>query len=443
MASSKRNMSDFNNYDVFPYQIKNGIIHYGPIYNIQMKNKIRSWKIEISLHDGSDENNIKITKKLIDNIDKDNNYYVLIYKITNYLDKDSAIQNILSDKIMCGKNIGKKNETNILQQSLIVGRGYYLKKVNAGFSLDLELIQNQLESKQSNKSSKNNYLPFPMAVNSYKDHKNKISYPCYIQPKLDGIRAVIYKDKETNKLKMISRRHKHILGFENLLSELENNKIFDINHNPDCYNTYLDGELYNHSLTLQKISGIVRKENNEDKNKLKFYMFDIFNINKADLYFEERIDLINLYFNDLEYLTIVESIKIFNEEEGDKYLDEYIQKKYEGIIYKPIDKPYEFSFNKEIRSNFYLKRKLFFDNEFKIIGYELDKNGCIIFILITEDEIEFKSTPKLTIKERKNFIKENNFKKDYLNKFATIRYDDLSDDGVPVRSRFIGLRNYE
>lgn len=432
MASSKLCMSDFMNVDSFPYKIKNGIILYGPIYNLQAKNKIRLWKIEIELFDDEDKK-INIGKKMIMSFNKEG-YYTNIRKITHYMDDNAAIQDILSDVITEGKNIGKSNETNIIQQSLIKARGYYLKKLNAGFVKDLDDVQ---------KPKTNDQIPFPMAVNSYDKHKKKLTYPCYIQPKLDGIRAIIHKDNNTNKLIITSRRHKEINGFNDLINELTDNKqirvLFNLDTKKDS-TLFLDGELYTHDLTLQNISGIVRKPSHPDKHLLQFYMFDLFDISQPKLTFEERNNLIIQNFSNLNNVIIVETKLINSEEEGDDEFYTYLNDKYEGAIYKPRFRHYEFSFDKEIRSNYYLKRKPTFDSEFKIVGYELDKNDCIIFVLKTDKDIEFKSVPMWTLDERKTFLKRENFKKNYLNKYGTVKYDDLSDDGVPVRSRFVALR---
>ncbi len=243
---------------------------------------------------------MSITKSLINKIknNEKNSYYTTIKKITYNMDNKDAIQDILSDVINEGKNIGKKNETNILQQSLIIARGYYLKKLRAGFIIDLNSI---------NDSNTTNNIPFPMAVNNYSDHYKKVIYPYALQPKLDGIRALIFKDKQTNELKIISRRHKTIYGFEHILDELKNLDLL----NDKSKSIYLDGELYNHDYSLQEISGIVRKEVSDDKKKLYFYMFDIFDTNNSSLNFKQRMDIMKeikeIKNNNFQYIKILET----------------------------------------------------------------------------------------------------------------------------------------
>ena len=432
MASSKLDMVDFLNNENFPFIIDDGNIVFGPIYNKQANNKIRSWEARILLYNHNDRE-LNITKPIINKIKNTakNQYYCIIKKITYNIDNKDAMQDIISDTLYEGKNIGKKNETNILQQSLIIARGYYLKKLRNGFSLDLDAILNNITI---------NKLPFPMAVNEYSKHIKKIVYPYAVQPKLDGIRAIIFKDKITSNIRMISRRHKEIYGFDHILKEIEDMHFFEDIKNQDVY---LDGELYNHDYTLQKISGIVRTgEESDDKKKLYFYMFDIFDTSNPDLVFPDRMQTMFTNFSNLKYVKVLETHICNNVDETEDLLSTYLQDRYEGLIYKPLNRKYEFSFDKEKRSNYYLKRKPFYENEFLIVGYELDKNGFVIFIMETEDKCEFKSVPMWDHDKRKDF-KKSEFNRYYLNKYATIRYDDLSDNNIPVRSRFVTVRDYE
>lgn len=426
MTASKRNMRDFENEESFPFKILKDnsissedldvkIIVYGPIYNYQ-NNKNRLWKATLTLFK-KDGTAIDIKKKYINEFDSfEDGDYVEIRKITYYLGENPKIQNALSDIVNVGKNIGKKNETNILQQSLIIGRSYYLKKVNAGFSLEL------------NDRGQNHY-PFCMALGDFDKHYKKISYPVIIQPKLDGVRAIIsLKD-----MKMISRRHKIINGFDFIIDEFKTFKSYE--------NIFVDGELYVHGIPLQEISGIVRTEDLDKKMMLKYHIFDIFNTDDPEMILSERLKIIEK-FKHFDHSEIVKSTKCKNEDEINELMKVYVKDNYEGIVYKNINRPYEFNFDKEKRSMYNLKRKSVFDSEFKVIDYDLDKNDHVIFILETDDGNTFKSVPMWTLEKRKAFTKKT-FIKDYLNKMATVRYDDLSIDKIPVRSRFICIRDYE
>jgi hypothetical protein len=96
----------------------------------------------------------------------------------------------------------------------------------------------------------------------------------------------------------------------------------------------------------------------------------------------------------------------------------------------------------------YLKRKKSYDAEYPIVGYEEGQNGkdkgAIIFIMKTEDNKEFRAVPNMPLKKRKDLYKEANkdFNK-FKNKLATISFDEYSKDKIPLRPKFIAIRDYE
>ena len=150
-----------------------------------------------------------------------------------------------------------------------------------------------------------------------------------------------------------------------------------------------------------------------------------------------------------KYLVLTETILISSESESDNKFQNYIDKGYEGIVYKNIDAKYEYSSYKEIRSNQFLKRKKNYDDEYPIIGFEEGINGkdkgAIIFIMKTSDNKEFKAVPNMPLKERKKMYKLalTNFNEIYKNKLATIKFDEYSEDNIPLRAKFISIRDYE
>lgn len=418
---SKSTLHDFHNKESYDFEIKGGKIIFGEIYNNQ-NGRVRFWKGVIELHE--DDEMVKIKTSMIDSNDFAN-AYTLLYSTYGLIDgKVTQTENTV---IESGKNIGKSNETTVLTQALIHMRALYLKKINNGYS------------KEMNES---NATPFSMALQTYDKMKKKIKFPCYVQPKLDGVRMIT--SKKNDDITMLSRRNKEFFGFENIKDELH--------EVPDINDLYLDGELYKHGMHLQEISSIVRQEGNfEKKEELQFHIFDCFITSQPDLTFEERYDILVDIFNsnNFKYLVLVDT-KLINEfEEGDTLFEHYLDNDYEGIVYKNKDAKYEFSYEKEKRSSNFIKRKKLLDSEYRIVDYTDGPNGkgvgSIIFILETEDGKQFKSTPKMDLEERAQLFKDakKNFNTKFKGKMATIIFDDLSKDGIPLRSRFIAVRDYE
>jgi len=151
----------------------------------------------------------------------------------------------------------------------------------------------------------------------------------------------------------------------------------------------------------------------------------------------------------LKHIILIDTIKINNEKESNIYYNNFIKDGYEGIVYKNMNAKYEFSNYKEIRSYQFLKRKKGYDAEYPIIGFEAGIHGkdkdAIIFIMGTTNGKQFKAVPNDTLPNRKKMYKLalENFNTLYKNKLATIKFDEYSQDQIPLRAKFITIREYE
>lgn len=434
MAASKRNFQDFNNKKEFNFFIEDGFIRFPTLYNIDTKQRVRVWDITIGLY--SNNRKINILNDYINNSDIDklkltyDNLQVEFYTNTGIV--DMKITKSASTIIIKGKNIGKCNETNIITQSLIDARSKYLKKIDTGYGLTID------------KTNKNiNKIPYPMALHKFNDHKHKLKFPCYIQPKLDGVRLISYYDSNNDEVVFKSRKLKDISGFNYIKKELKKK----LKANP---NIILDGELYCHGLNLQDISGIVRnEEKSATTNILNFNIFDCFDTANQKWELTDRILFINKILDSINYTSIVFTEEVDSIEQSDIIYKKYIQDGYEGLVYKNKTGIYKYSYNKEHRSYDNLKRKQKFDAEFKIVGYCSGTKGkavgSIVFIMGTTSGKTFHVTPNVPYKEQQEmYLKAiENFDCIYKDKLATVVYDDLSKDGVPLRAKWIALRDYE
>lgn len=432
--SSKRSYSNFLDSSEFPFTIDNNYkIKFPKLFSkLNNSNKIRFWDIYAFLLNNKEKINLTNDLTNLSNFNELKLIYpkVKMYIYTEYGQINGKITITEPTIITEGKNIGRSNETSIFTQSLIHMRNLYLKKIKTGYSLKL-----------SNITTEN---IFPMALQVYDKNKKHINYPCYIQPKLDGIRLI--GKIENSEVKLMSRRLNEFIGFDFIKDEI---KLL-LENEP---NIILDGELYNHDLSLQQISGIVRNEDDSysEKLKLKFYIFDCVDLEHNSLTFSDRYEKLKELFRHktFNYLILTDTIKIHNEKISDKYYKEYIENGFEGIVYKNLDAKYEYSSYKEIRSYQFLKRKKGYDAEYPIIGFERGIHGkdadAIIFIMSTDDGHTFKSVPNDTLINRKKMYKLalENFDNLYKNKLATIKFDEYSKIGIPLRAKFIAIRDYE
>ena len=468
-----RNFSDFSNKKFFPGSINKTTNEYVfPIlYHTDDKNNIRMWKISIRLIKGSKKKYNIDWDLLKDNIVLIKESYLKDEKLPNDINVQYYVETGVIDKKITRhppsygeyKNINKINERNPFQHALVMGRSKYLKKIESGFSTN-----KTLDKKNTNKKF------FPMLVHKYNDKKEKLIYPLYIQPKLDGTRCIIFLNKPNNKninkctiddITMYTRQQKDYLGF-NDIKKWFLKPLIKLWNNDNNESIYIDGELYLHGENLQTISGAVRNSNRENIDNYKniqYWAFDTFYPSKLNLKFIDRLNIIKNIFidNKLNDILVIQTPThlVENEIQLDNLYKDYINNKYEGIIVRNKDSLYLTHPTKEsakIRSSFVLKRKKRYSNEYELIDFKQGTKGrdigAILWVLKTIDsqkkEHIFNATPKnITYKERYElFTKLDNnkdiFNKNYKNRMMTIEYEDLSKNNVPLRAKSIGFRDY-
>lgn len=316
-----------------------------------------------------------------------------------------------------GKNIGKKNETTPLQQCINETK----KKWSDKQEKESYSVNNNNEEKDDVKESKY----FPMLAHTYELNSNKkkktdIVFPCYVQPKLDGLRCIMYTDKKGNILCQ-SRTGSYFETMDHISQELRDNLKGKI----------LDGELYTNEIPFEELAGLIKKKKitEEDKQKLldvKYHVYDIIDEDKK--YLERYVDILNLLSEkEYKYVVSVPTHTVNNIENFKKFFGEFIEMGYEGIMLRNMEGMYRCNY----RSHDLQKYKEFKEGEYTITGFKegdgRDK-GTVIWICKTEDNKDFSVRPKGTMESRRELFDNG---KSYLGKKLTVIYQELSEMGVP------------
>ena len=410
------------NYSEFKELIKYKCNQLLNIIDQDIINQIRS---DIKILDIlSSKDNIKKDIKLYNSLDIPIDYTSTITTIWGTVNgkKQSSYNTITK-----GKNIGKKNATNVLTQALNEAFNKYTKRYD-------KITTNIL---------------LPMLVSRKFKYDSSINY--YIQPKLDGVRVIAYLDDKV--IKYYSRT-----GKEYKLDHINEDLITLFNKYP---NTYFDGELYKFGLSLQQISGFAR--NSKQSNVLEFHIFDCFdpdNIKTSPFY--ERIKILDK-FDDMKYVKFVKTLLVNNDIKLiDDISEKYLKQGYEGLIIRERNQIYE----PGIRSNHMFKIKPYNTNEYIINGFKSGTKGKDIGALIwictinkknIDDDIinynnklltndQFSVVPNMTYNERYEYYNKLNKKKNIHNfkdRLLTVQYSSLSDSGIPMQPKGITIRNYE
>ena len=349
----------------------------------------------------------KIKEWEISVIDAGNNLYSICTKHGLQDGKKQADVVIISE----GKNIGRSNETTPKEQAISEAQAKWNKKNNGNYSTNIKAKKVEL----------------PMLAKSYKDNKHHIKYPCYVQPKLDGVRCLA--KLENGNITFTSRNGKSYETIEHIGKQLLS-----------CMNEdeILDGEIYIHNTAFQDLMSAIKNVKNKDKakldcNLLEYWIYDIANPNDD---FNKRLKRLNeLNICGLNII-ITPTYKVKDEKEMLKYHKKFTEDGYEGTIIRNIDGKYKFNY----RSNDLQKYKDFLDEEYKIIGVKKGVGrfeDCGTFICITEDGIQFDVLSKGTMDERKEYLTNKN---KYMGMWLKVKFQEKSSNGKPRFPIGIGFR---
>ena len=303
--------------------------------------------------------------------------------------------------ISSGKNIGKANETSYLDQANSEAQSKWNKQLDKGYSL----------------TGTKTFLP--MLALSFDKQKDKVVYPCYVQPKLDGLRCWIAWDETLERPVARSRKGKE---WKSIIHIIESVKEFLVKNK----NIILDGEIYcdPQIMSFQGIlSAIKRDQPNEHSLSASFWCYDLYDINNPNLIFKERSAIINTINSDVFFVK-VDTFLANNPADIIAYHKAFTTVNgYEGAMVRNIDSVYKV----DGRSSDLLKLKYFQDAEYKIVDKTIDKNGECVFVCLDEKLNEtFECKPEGSHEERVQYLEDDN-----IGEYLTIRFFELTDKGIP------------
>lgn len=389
------------------------------LYKVDTKGKLREWTMHI---DGA-------------------SFYAVKGLVDGKKTQDKATTTI-------AKNVGRSNETTPEGQAELQAQAKFQKKLDSGYAL------NELDAQKKK-------FYEPMLAHNFKDRQDELvgNYPVYSQPKLDGIRCIVRK--EDDKLVGRTRNGKEIECIPHILKSLNG---FFLAH-PKAI---LDGELYNHDLheNFNKLTSLVRKQRPtksasmtdkafakkqteyqerlaEAEDTIQYHVYDAPRINDVvneSQSFDFRIDELKAKLMTNKHIVLVETNEVYSLGNLNSLYEQYLEQGYEGQMVRKSLSKYD---NK--RSTSLLKRKEFIDAEYKVVDIDLgngNRSGTAknLVCYCPKTNTTFNSNIKGSFEYLKE-IYDN--RKDYIGKLATIKYFQLTPDGIPRFPYAIGFRNYE
>lgn len=274
----------------------------------------------------------------------------------------------------------------------------------------------------------------PMLAHPFDKRKHNITYPAIVQRKFDGVRCLAVLNRD-NSVTLMSRKGKEFPHLNHIREDVEMN-----NRNR---NLVLDGELYSDTLSFQELVGLVRRVtlkpgNDEQMLEVSLRVYDCISLN-SEPDFRERYETIRQVTDGATYLSLVENVTVANESEIHAAQAQFVEEGYEGAMVRNLTGAYRIG----KRSADLQKVKTFLDGEYTISGFVEgtgNEAGCVVWECQTPDGNTFRVRPRGTQEARRELFENGG---DYVGQQLTVRYQELTDDGVPRFPVGIAIRDYE
>jgi ATP-dependent DNA ligase len=345
---------------------------------------------------------------------------------TRYGQEGGKIQ-VNEKTVTVGKNLGRANATTPLQQAIAEATSLWTKKKETYKPREIERSVPQVVTDAASTGVKrakevDASVPSPMLAHDYNKRGKSIVWPCKVQPKFDGTRMVGIAHQG-----LYSRNRKPYPHLEHIRAELDMLPA----------GTILDGEAFSKTLTFQEIVGIVKNETIQPKqDEVKFYVYDMIN---GENFLTRSFVLQSIFaMHTFQHLILVKTEECANEAAMKAKHNEYVAEGYEGIMLRNKTGLYS-----NARSVHLQKYKEFFDMECKIVDFkegEGAEEGCVIWICETEAGKQFACRPRGTREERQELFATG---AEHVGKMLTVRYQELTDDGLLRFPVGIAIRDYE
>ena len=373
--------------------------NFAPLYSLNSNGSIQRWSISV------EDNRI----------------------IKEYGQIGGKMQTV-SDTIKDGKNIGKSNETTPEDQAVAEATAQWEKKLKSGYSktqsdaragvVDTKFVTGGME---------------PMLAHKFRDHESKIEYPCYAQPKLDGIRCIAII--EMGVATLWTRTRKPITGVPHIIKALEYQFPQHDGDGPED-RTICDGELYNHSYKdrFEEIVSFCKQITPKHGYQIvQYHIYDMID----DFEFHERSNIIEKA-GLVNPLVAVKTTYTLNAEELMEQFSEDRAAGYEGTMVRNADSLYEGK-----RSYNLQKIKEFDDSEFKITGVKSGRGrmaDCAIFTCTNASGDLFDCKMEGSLDVLKEILKNP---KSVIGKMLTVRYQGFTNGKMPRFPIGVSVRDYE
>ena len=354
----------------------------------------------------------------------DTGEYPTIVMTSGYVDGKKVTT---KKEVKTGVNKGKSNEQTPLEHAIFIAKSKWTTKKEEGYTENPDNCETVLDT----------YITPMLAMPLNMDAVDKyVKFPCYVQPKFNGVRCMVLNHLGDHRF--LSRTRKEYTALDFMRDEVQG-----------MFKSYSpDGEIYIHGTSLQDIVSLVKRKQEGTLN-LKYVVYDLIDPNME---FKDRLQTRDTLFKEYithskaKYVQLAQTLLIHSFDELMTAYQTFISQGYEGIIIRNPQAVY----HPNIRSKDLLKYKNFRDSEFTIVGAEceiyydkqLGKNiELVIWVCMSDSGLIFHVRPLGSVSEKESLWINRD---QYIGKKLTVRYLELSKDGIPIGNPVgIAIRDYE
>ncbi len=336
--------------------------------------------------------------------------------VTEYGTADGAKQQ--ARRRAAAKNLGRSNETTPEEQALLEAKRMWQRKRDLNYHLSpRQALEFQLR---------------PMLASKFEDRLDRnVTFPAHIQPKLDGLRALVFWEGERLEVQSRSgKSYREIGSVEHIARAAQ--ELLD-------RALILDGEIYAHGESFQQTTSLARRYYPGLSERLLLHVFDVVEWDAFDTAWRERKRLLERFWAGVDGeqpLRLVPTETVTDQEQVYEWHRRYLETGYEGAIVRLLGGPYE----PGKRSHNLLKVKSFQDEEFRIVGVHEGvgrAEGHAIFRCITEDGKDFDFIRRGTMEERARLYEE---RAGLIGHYLKVQFFEKSEDGIPRFPVGLGIR---
>jgi len=333
--------------------------------------------------------------------------------VTTHGQVGGALQ-VARDTITKGKNEGKKNATTPEQQALAEAEAKWTKQLKKGY------VQSEEAARAGEVDALITGGISPMLAHKFSEHADKITFPCYVQPKLDGHRCIAQVDMKGD-VSLWTRTRKPIHSMPHIETAIASLNL--------PRGTILDGELYSHTHKDQfsKLTSLIRGSTPKPEGEIVEY--HVYDLASSEDDFSNRHTSLQFLLNMIGTgpLVLVQTEFANDEIDLEAAFRAYLAQGYEGAMARNADSKYE---NK--RSFGLQKVKEFMEGDFTVVGIEEGRGKLAghvgAFVFEAPNGEKFRAKMKGDTALLKTYFENP---ETVIGRLAEVHYFELSEYGIP------------